>query len=155
MSIVESTRYKLRKAPGLTLMPPNLCGWEAFPMARALIHTKTTWALSSTAPQVPGVSSGSPLFPWCFRHHEEVRDKIRFYALQENSKDTQIIKIRSSSPHMPYTIKLFKQDFVNLKRHSNQTIKIIFVAQRPYTLKLFKQDFLHLKRVIRIFKFLK
>ena len=39
--------------------------WEAFPKPKALIHTKITWALSPTVPQVPGVTPGSPLCPWC------------------------------------------------------------------------------------------
>jgi hypothetical protein len=43
-------------------------GWEAFPTPRALIHTRITWAFSPSAPQVVGVTPGSPLCPWCFRH---------------------------------------------------------------------------------------
>ena len=34
----------------------------------ALIHTRITWALSPMAPQVPGVTPGSPLCPWCCGH---------------------------------------------------------------------------------------
>ena len=37
-------------------------------MPGALTHTRITWALSPTAPQVPGVTPGSPLCPWCFGH---------------------------------------------------------------------------------------
>ena len=61
-------RHELRIAHGLTLMPPSLRGWEAFPTPGALTHTRITWALSPTAPQVPGVTPGSPLCPWCFGH---------------------------------------------------------------------------------------
>src|ERR1700737_401819 len=68
LSILESPRHELRIAYGLTLMPPSLCGWEAFPTPGALTHTRITWALSPTAPQVPGVTPGSPLCPWCFGH---------------------------------------------------------------------------------------
>ena len=41
---------------------------EAFPMPGALTHIRITWALSPTAPQVVGVTPGSPLCPWCFGH---------------------------------------------------------------------------------------
>src|ERR1700737_944382 len=68
LSILESPRHELRKAHGLTLMPPSLRGWEAFPTPGALTHTRITWALSPTAPQVRGVTPGSPLCPWCFGH---------------------------------------------------------------------------------------
>ena len=68
MSILESTRHKLRIADGLTLVHPGLCGWEVFPMPRALTHTRIIWALSPTVPQVPGVTLGCPLCPWCFEH---------------------------------------------------------------------------------------
>src|ERR1700684_2358096 len=47
-------------------MTPSLRGWEAFP---------TPGALTPPAPQVPGVTPGSPLCPWCFGHpFGEVRD---------------------------------------------------------------------------------
>ena len=68
MSILESPRHELRIAYGLTLVHPSLRGWEAFPTPGALAHTRITWALSPTAPQVPGVTPGSPLCPWCFGH---------------------------------------------------------------------------------------
>ena len=68
LSIQESTRHKLHTAHGPTLVPPSLCGWEAFPMPQALTHTRITWVLSPTAPQVPGVTLGSLLCPWCFGH---------------------------------------------------------------------------------------
>ena len=58
-------------------MTPSLRGWEAFPMPGALTHTRITWALSPPAPQVPGVTPGSPLCPWCFGHpFGEVRDTL-------------------------------------------------------------------------------
>src|ERR1700738_3339176 len=68
LSILESPRHELRIAYGLTLVHPSLRGWEAFPTPGALVHTRTTWALSPTAPQVLGVTPGSPLCPWCFGH---------------------------------------------------------------------------------------
>ena len=34
----------------------------------ALTHTRITWALSLMAPQVPGVTPGSALCPWCCGH---------------------------------------------------------------------------------------
>src|ERR1700684_2028321 len=56
-------------------MTPSLRGWEAFPTPGALTHTRITWALSPPAPQVPGVTPGSPLCPWCFGHpFGEVRE---------------------------------------------------------------------------------
>ena len=45
-------------ADGLTLMSSNLHKVEAFPMPGGLIHTRITWALSSTATQVLGVIMG-------------------------------------------------------------------------------------------------
>src|SRR6202048_1018351 len=67
-SILESPRHELRIAHGLSLMPPSLRGWEAFPTPAALTHTRIPGALSPTSPQVPGVTPGSPLCPWCFGH---------------------------------------------------------------------------------------
>jgi hypothetical protein len=49
----------------MTLSPRGL---EAFPTPEALTHTKITWAFSPPAPQVPGVTPGSALCPWCFGH---------------------------------------------------------------------------------------
>ena len=68
LSILESTRHKLRIAYGLTLVTPSLRGWEAFPTLGALIHIMIVWALSPTALQVSGVNLGSSLCPWCFGH---------------------------------------------------------------------------------------
>ena len=68
LSILVSSRHELHIANGLTFMTPSLRGWEAFAMPGALTHTKITWALSPTAPQVPGVTPGSRLCPWCFGH---------------------------------------------------------------------------------------
>ena len=77
MSILEWARHELRIAHGLTLMTPSLHGWEAFPTPRALTHTRITWALSPSAPQVPGVTPRSPLCLWCFGHpFREVRDTV-------------------------------------------------------------------------------
>ena len=58
LSILEFTRHKLLIVDSLILVPPSLRGWQAFPTPRAL---------SPTAPQVSGVTLGSPLCPWCFR----------------------------------------------------------------------------------------
>ena len=75
LSILESSRHELRIAHGLTLMTPSIRGWEAFPTPGALTHTRITWALSPPAPQVPGVTPGSPLCPWFFGYpFGEVRD---------------------------------------------------------------------------------
>ena len=54
LRILESGHDKLPNAYGLTLVTPSFHRWEAFPKAGAL---------SSMAPQVPGVSPGSPLYP--------------------------------------------------------------------------------------------
>ena len=40
-SILKSPRQKLHIANGLTLVTPNLQGWEAFPMPGALTHTRS------------------------------------------------------------------------------------------------------------------
>jgi hypothetical protein len=68
LSILESSRHELRIAHGITLMTPSPRGWEAFPTPGALTHTRITWAFSPPAPQVMGVTPGSPLCPWCFGH---------------------------------------------------------------------------------------
>jgi hypothetical protein len=68
LSTLELARHKLRIAHDLTLVTPNLHGWEASPLPGALTHTRITWALSSPAPQVPGVTPGSPVCPWCSGH---------------------------------------------------------------------------------------
>ena len=68
LSILESTRHKLRIAHGLTLLHPSLHGWEAFLTPGAFTHTRITWAFSPLAPQFPSVILGSPLCPWCFGH---------------------------------------------------------------------------------------
>ena len=75
LSILEWARHELRIALGFTLMTPSLRGWEALPTPGALTHTRISWALSPPRPQVPVVTPGSPLCPWCFRHpFGEVRD---------------------------------------------------------------------------------
>jgi hypothetical protein len=68
LSILKSSCHELRIAYGLTLMTPSPRRWEAFPTPGALTHTRITWAFSPSAPQVPGVTPGSPLCPWCFGH---------------------------------------------------------------------------------------
>jgi hypothetical protein len=68
LSILEFSRYELRIAYGLSLMTISLRGWETFPTPGALTHTRIIWVFSPPAPQVPGVTPGSPLCPWCFKH---------------------------------------------------------------------------------------
>jgi hypothetical protein len=46
-------------------MIPSSYGWEAFPTPGALTHTRIIGIFSPSAPQVPGVTPGSPLCPWC------------------------------------------------------------------------------------------
>ena len=50
-------------AYGLTLVNPSLHGWETFPLPGALTYTRITWVLLPTAPQVLGVTPGSPFMP--------------------------------------------------------------------------------------------
>ena len=80
-SILESTRHKLLIIDGLTLMPPSLHGWEAFPTPGALTHTKTR-VLRSFGPshQRRHKSQVSIQGPPCahgvsYTPHREVRDK--------------------------------------------------------------------------------
>ena len=68
LSILESSCHELCIAYGLTFMTPSLRGWKAFPTSGAPTHTRITWAISPTAPQIPGVTPGSPLCLWCFEH---------------------------------------------------------------------------------------
>jgi hypothetical protein len=82
LSILESSRHELRIAHGLTLMTPSLRGWEAFPTPGALTHTRITWASSPPAPQVPGVTPGSPLCPWCFGHPFWRGARVRQYSME-------------------------------------------------------------------------
>ena len=65
LSILESPRHELRIANGLTLMTYSPRWWEAFPMPEDLTHSRIT---GPSRHQVPGVSLGSLLCPWCFRH---------------------------------------------------------------------------------------
>ena len=98
LSILELARLEVRIAYGLTLMTLSLRGWEAFPTLGALTHTRITWALSPPAPQVPGVTTGSPLCPWCFGHpFREVRDKhggmqrVALVTLAKTEKMTKLV----------------------------------------------------------------
>jgi hypothetical protein len=68
LSILESSCHELRMTHCLTFMTPSPRGWEAFPTPGALTHTRIIWAFSPSVPQFPGVTPGSPLCPWCFRH---------------------------------------------------------------------------------------
>ena len=85
LSILESTRHKLRIADGFTHVTPYLHGWEAFPTPRALTHTKTLWPFDQrhhnawvsfqSPPSTHGVL-GTP--------HGEVRNRlIRFWDIFE------------------------------------------------------------------------
>ena len=65
---LESGCHKLRITYGLSLVTLSLHGQVVFPKLGALIHTRITWAPSPTTPQVPSVTSGSPLGLWCFGH---------------------------------------------------------------------------------------
>ena len=67
-SIIESSHHELRIAHGQTIMTPCIRGWEVLPTPGALTHTWITWALSPKAPQILGVTAGSPLCPWCSGH---------------------------------------------------------------------------------------
>ena len=69
-SVVPGTTPKSLLSQGivLTFMTLNLNGWEVFSMLGALTHIIITWALSTTVQQVPIVTLGSPLCPWCFRN---------------------------------------------------------------------------------------
>ena len=51
LSILESSCHELRIAHGVTFMTFSPCGYEAFPMPGALIHTRITWTLWAMAPQ--------------------------------------------------------------------------------------------------------
>jgi hypothetical protein len=68
LSILESSRHELRIVHGLSPITPSPRGWEAFPTPGTLTHTRITWVFSPSAPQVPGVTPGSPLCLWCFGH---------------------------------------------------------------------------------------
>jgi hypothetical protein len=61
LSILESSHHEVRIAHDLTLMTHSPHGWEVFPTREALTYTRIIWAFSPPAPQVPGVTSGSPL----------------------------------------------------------------------------------------------
>ena len=65
LSVLELGRHKLLIAYGFFLMTPSLRGWEAFYTPGALTHIRITWSLSPMAPQSPGVTSRSPLYPRC------------------------------------------------------------------------------------------
>ena len=83
LSIWEFACHELHIAHGLTLMTPSPRGWEAFPTPGALTYTRIIWASSPLAPQVSGVTLGSPLCPWCFgQFFGEVHDKAA--SIEEN-----------------------------------------------------------------------
>ena len=65
-------------------MTLSLRGWEAFATPRALTHTRIIWALSPIMPQVPGITLGSPLCPWCCEHSSWRGVQHRIYYLFKN-----------------------------------------------------------------------
>ena len=75
-------------------MTPNLHGWEAFQRLGALTHTRITWVLSPMAPQVPGVTPGSPLCPWCCGH------SLRRGARHSHSSSHFLLPYRGCSPYI-------------------------------------------------------
>ena len=87
-SILELRCHYLHLVFGIAFVIPSLCRWEVFPMLRALLYTRLTWALSSTAPQVPGVTPMSSLCPWCCRHSS--RRDVQHYIFQQHILDFQI-----------------------------------------------------------------
>ena len=77
MSILESSRHKLRIDHGLNLVTHSLREWEAFPTPGALTHIRITWDLSPTMPEVSGVT-GVPLMPMVFwPPHGDVHDTMK------------------------------------------------------------------------------
>ena len=66
--ILECGRHKLYIAHGITLVTSTLQGWEVFSMPGTLTYNRITLALSPMAAQVPDVTPGSPLGPWCCGH---------------------------------------------------------------------------------------
>ena len=68
LSILECACHKLRIAYGLTFVIHSLHGWESSLTPRTFAHTRIIWALTPTAQRIPGVTLGSPLCPWCFKH---------------------------------------------------------------------------------------
>jgi hypothetical protein len=103
LSILESSRHELLIAHGLSLMTLSPRGWEAFPTPGARTHTRITWAFSPPALQVPGVTSGSPLCPWC--------SDIRFGEVR-NTISASILGCHSGVPFVPM---VFRASFA---RHS-------------------------------------
>ena len=95
--ILEFTRHKLLIAYGLTLMPLGLRGWDAFATPGALTHTRISWALSPTVPQVLGVTVGFPLCPWCFEH-SSWRGAQHFWLILHWKKIGKMLK--SATPYV-------------------------------------------------------
>jgi hypothetical protein len=85
LSILQSSCHKQHIANGLTLMTPSLRGWEVLPTLGALTHTRIAWALSPMAPQVPGVTPGSPCAHGVSgTPHGEVRKNFAFICMYLN-----------------------------------------------------------------------
>ena len=68
LNVLESGPLKLLNAHSLTLVTPSLHVQEVLSMTGAFTHTRITWALSLMAPQISGVTPGSPSCPWCCEH---------------------------------------------------------------------------------------
>ena len=88
LSNLESPQHNLHVAYGLTLVPPNLHGCEAFPTLRTLSYIRITWAHLPTAPQVLGISLGPPCAHGVSSNpHGEVCDTFSIHHI-ENLKST-------------------------------------------------------------------
>src|ERR1700737_1792034 len=53
------------------------------PRPSSTLGSLTAWALSPTAPQVSGVTPGSPLCPWCYGHSSWKGARQARYVLDE------------------------------------------------------------------------
>ena len=66
-------------------------------MPGALIYTMITWAISPMAPQVLGITLGSPLCPCCCNTpHGEVRNKKLFVEFEVHTLGLHILKCLNS-----------------------------------------------------------
>ena len=89
LNILESSRYELRTAHGLTLMTPSPRGWEAFPTCiRGLHPHQDLLGLFSISATSIGCHSGVPLVPmvfWVFLMERcATMDQIKIKFLAKN-----------------------------------------------------------------------
>ena len=76
-------KYARRIVHSLTFVTSSLHGWEAFPTTGALTHTRITWALSPTTPQVPGVTHSPPCaHDILHTPYGEVHDSMAKYVIK-------------------------------------------------------------------------